>query len=363
LSSWDAHLDGKFTVLGAQQSARFGLSGRSGRADLQPKQAYNYVGTTNIYAPIALPADPSLTVLNTNSRERALEGYATLVSNLGASVQSFVGVRVSRLDRSSELSDGADAVSFNQTVSTPWAGLSWSPSASTMVYASWGQGVELEAVPNRPEFFANPGQVLPAFKSEQTEIGVKWQANARLLLTAAAFSIAKPYADDLPGATPERVAGAKTARHRGLELGAAGQVDKALSLQASMMVLDATYTQAVDPALVGQRVTNVPRYKASLFADYKLTAVPGLALNALASMEGAKSVTALGTVELPSAWQLDAGVNYRNRIAGHGTTWRLNVENLTNRLYWREAPTTAWGGIYLFPSTPRTVRASATVEF
>lgn len=367
LTSWDAHLDGKFTVLGAQQSARFGFSGRSGRADLPPMQAYNYVGTTNIYAPIALPSDPSLTVLNTNSRERALEGYATLVSNLGASVQSFVGVRVSRLDRSSELSDGAQAVSFRQTVSTPWAGLSWSPAASTMVYASWGQGVELEAVPNRPTNFANYGQTLPALKSDQTEIGVKWQANARLLLTAAAFSIDKPYADDVPGATaddlPVRVAGAKTARHRGLELGAAGQVGKALSLQASVMVLDATYTQAVDPALVDQRVTNVPRYKASLFADYKLAAVAGLALNALASMEGAKAVTALGSFELPGAWQLDAGVNFRNRIAGHGTTWRLNVENLTNRLYWREAPTTAWGGVYVFPSTPRTVRASATVEF
>ena len=365
MTSWDAHLEGKFTALGAQQVARFGLSGHSARADLPPMQAYNYVGTTNIYAPVALPPDPTLTVLNTNSRERAFEGYATLVSNLAVSVQSFVGLRVSRLNRSSELSDGTQAVSYDQTVGTPWAGLSWSPTSSTMVYASWGQGVEMEVVPNRPADFANYGQTLPALKSEQTEIGVKWQANARLLLTAAAFNIEKPYADNLPSTTPEvlRVAGAKTARHRGLELGATGQLHKALSLQASMMLLDAIYTQAVDPALVGQRVTNVPRFKASLFGDYKLAAIPGLSLNALASFEGAKPVTALGHVELPSSWQLDAGVNFHNRIAGHGTTWRLNVENLTNHLYWREAPTTAWGGIYLFPSTPRTLRASASIEF
>ncbi len=367
LNSWDAHLDGKFNALGMQQAVRLGLSGRSSRADLPAMQAYNYVGTSNIFMPLALPADPTLTVLNSNSRERALDAYASLVSDLGERVQSFLGVRVSRLNRSSELSNGEEAVSFEQTVSTPWAGLAWTPVAGATLYASWGQGVELEAVPNRPAEFANPGQTLPALKSEQTEIGIKWQANARLLLTAAAFNIDKPYADNLPGTfadpLPLRVAGAKTARHRGFELTAAGRVDSALSLQASLMALDATYTQAVDSTLVGQRVTNVPRYKGSLFADYKIAAVPGLAFNALASLEGSKTVTADGSVELPRAWQVDAGGSYQQRGAGRVTTWRLNIENLTNRIYWREAPSTDWGGIYLFPSTPRTVRVSATVEF
>jgi iron complex outermembrane receptor protein len=368
LSSWDAHLDGKFKALGAQQRARFGMSGRSIHADLPAMQTYNWVGTSNIYTPIAVPANPSLTYLNTNSRERALEAYATLTSDLGASVQSFAGVRVSRLSRSSELSDGTQAVSFEQTVSTPWAGLAWSPSTSTMIYASWGQGVELEVVPNKqPSEFSNPGQVLPALKSEQTEIGMKWQAHPRLLLTAAAFSIDKPYADNVPGTgvgdLPVRVAGARTARHRGFELAATGRVGEALSLQMSLMALDARYTQAVDPALVGQRVTNVPRYKSSLFADYKVAALPGFAMNALATLESAKSVTANASVELPSAWQLDAGLSYQQRIAGKTTLWRLNVENLSNRIYWREAPTTSWGGIYLFPSTPRTLRASATIDF
>jgi iron complex outermembrane receptor protein len=367
LSSWDAHLDGKFKALGTGNAVRLGLSGRSAYADLPAMQAYNWVGSSNIYIPAALPADPSLTVLNTNSRERALEGYATLTSDLGASVQSFAGLRVSRLKRSSELSDGTESVSYEQTVSTPWAGLAWSFSATTMVYASWGQGVELEVVPSRPALFSNYGQTLPALKSEQTELGLKWQANPRLLVTAAAFSIDKPYADDVPGASadslPVRVAGAKAARHRGIELGATGRLGDALSLQASLMALDAIYTQAVDPAVVGQRVTNVPRLKGSLFADYKIAALPGLSFNALATFEGAKTATIDGSVELPAAWQLDAGLSYRQRLAGKSTLWRLNVENLTNRVYWREAPTTDWGGIYLFAATPRTVRASVTLDF
>ena len=365
VSSWDAHLDGKVNTMGMKHALRVGASGRSISDALPPKQAYNYVGTTNIYTPIALPADSTPLDLNTNSRERAVEGYASVTSDLTTTLQSFAGLRVSRLNRASERSDGSRAVAYDQTITTPWAGLAWSPVPSTMVYASWGQGAEVEVVPNRSSRFVNYGQSLPALKSQQTEIGVKWQANSRLLMTGALFSIDKPYADDVATTSgkPLRVAGAKEARHRGLELSATGRVSEALSIQASMMALDAKFTKAVDPTLVGQRVTNVARVKTSIFADYKIAAVQGLALNALATYESGKTVTADGSVTLPNAWQLDVGTRFDHIIAGKATTWRLNVENVTNRIYWREAPTQYWGGIYLFPSTPRTVRGSVTVAF
>ena len=366
LDSWDAHVDGKFKALGLSHDIRLGLAGRMARNDLPALQAYNYAGSSNIYSPVALDAAPALTVPNTNSRERTLEAYASLASQLSATVQSFVGVRWSEINRSSELSTGDRAVALSQTVSTPWLGLAWSVNPATTLYASWGQGVEVESVPNRPDLISNAGQSLPALKSEQTEIGLKWQANPRLLLTAALFNINKPYADNVPdagGGLPTRVAGAKTAQHRGLELTAAGRVSEALSVQASVMALDARYSQALDTTLVGQRVTNVPRTKGSVFADYKVAALPGLSVNALATLESAKTATADGSVELPAAWQLDAGMRYPLQLAGKLVTWRLNVENVTNRIYWREAPTTSWGGIYLFSSTPRTVRTSATIEF
>lgn len=364
VASWDAHVDGKFNTAGVQHSARFGLAGRRLTSDLPPLQAYNYVGSTNIYVPTILPSDGTQLELNTNTRERALEGYASLQSNLTTSVQSFAGVRVSRLNRSSERSDGSRAVSYDQTVTTPWAGVSWSPSASTMLYASWGQGAELEVVPNRASRFTNYGQSLPALKSEQAEVGVKWQANARTLVTAALFNIEKPYADDVyASAVPTRVAGEKAARHRGLELATTGRVTDALSVQTSLTLLDAKFIKAIDPSLVGQRVTNVPRAKASVFADYKVSALPGIALNALATYETGKTVTADGSVTLPSAWQLDLGARYQIKLAGKSTLWRLNVENVTNRTYWREAPTQYWGGIYLFPSTPRTTRLSVALDF
>ena len=363
--SWDASLQGQFTAAGFKHQLNAGLAGRNSQTDLAPKQAYNFVGTTNINRPIALPADGAMNDLNTNSRERALDGYASLVTDLTPTVQSFVGFRTTHLNRSSERSDGSRAVRFEQTVTTPWLGTSWAMSPSTMLYASWGQGVELAVVPNRPSLFTNAGTVLPALKSEQTEIGMKWQPSPRLLVTGAVFSIDKPFADDktVANGLSERVAGGKQARHRGLELSAVGQVNSQLSIQASYMLLDAQYTAALNPALVGTVVTNVPKNKASLFADYKVASVAGLSFNGLLSAESGKAVTADGAVMLPSSWQLDAGVRYRNQLWGKSTVWNVNIENLTDRSYWREAPTQYWGGVYLFPSTPRTIRAKVTVEF
>lgn len=364
--SWNAQLQGELRAFGLPQQLRLGMSGRESNTDLSPRQAYNWVGTTNIYAPIALPADPTLNVLNTNSQEQTTEAFASVVTQWSPSLRSFAGLRASRLQRSSAKSDGSEALSLSQTVSTPWAGVAWSASAGATWYASWGQGVELDAVPNRPTQFTNAGQVLAAQKSEQTELGLKWQALERLLLTAAWFTIDKPYADDVYNAdgTQTRLGGAKTARHSGVELTAAGSLGSQWSLQASLSWLDARWVQALNPALVDKPVTNVPKTKASLFADYKVAAIAGLSLHGLLLAEGEKAANADGSTMLPASWQLDAGASYRHKAFGNKSLlWQLQVENLTDRSYWREAPTTSWGGVYLFAASPRTARASVTLEF
>ncbi len=363
--AWNAELRGNVSAFGLPQQLRFGLSGRENSADLAPSQAYNYVGSTNIYKPVVLPSDPTLTSLNTNSREQTTEAFAAISTEWSPSVRSFAGVRASQLDRNSARSDGSRAVAFSQTVNTPWAGLSWTAAPGLIWYGSWGQGIELEAVPNRPTQYSNAGQLLPALKSEQKELGVKWQAKERLLLTAAVFSIDKPYADDVAdvGGLARSIAGGKVARHQGLELEATGVLNPQWSAQASVTLLDARWTSAVTPGLSGERRTNVPKTKASLFVDYKAADLPGLSVHGLLVAEGEKTATPYGTTALPASWQLDAGASYRHRISGQSVVWNLQIENLTDRTYWREAPTQSWGGIYLFASTPRTAHASVTLEF
>ena len=370
-TSWDAQLNGRFNLAAIDHRLRVGVSGRTAKDRLPAFQAYNYVGSTNIFNPVALPADPSLTSRNTNSSERTAETYASLNSSIGAAWQTFAGVRVSRFKRDSAVSDGTEATQLSQTVSTPWAGVSFAPTVTSLLYASWGKGVELESVPNRPLQYANSGGVLPALGTRQIEIGGKWQIDPRLLMTMAMFDIKKPYAEDqaanqTPGAKLIRITGSKAARHRGIELNLTGRVNESLSLQASATALDATFIRAADQSLIGKRITNVPRLATSIFADYKIAGVPGLAFNALVTMQDGKTATADGSVKLPRGEQLDLGARYLQRLVSfphHPLLLRLNIENASNRIYWREAPTQSYGGIYLFPSTPRTVRMSLSTDW
>jgi iron complex outermembrane receptor protein len=115
--------------------------------------------------------------------------------------------------------------------------------------------------------------------------------------------------------------------------------------------------------LLDQRVVNVPQRKLSLFSDYKLSAWPGASINGLFTYESGKPATNDGKTTLPSAWQLDLGASLLQNWGSRSVQWRLGVDNVTDRMYWREAPTTSWGGTYLFASTPRTLKASVTVGF
>lgn len=84
VTAWKARLTGKVTALSLSHQLRAGLGGRRLTAELAPKQAYNWVGTTNIDNPVALPTDPTLADLNTNSRERALDAFVSMAFDLTA---------------------------------------------------------------------------------------------------------------------------------------------------------------------------------------------------------------------------------------------------------------------------------------
>lgn len=368
LTSWQAQLDGSFDVSGINNKIKLGVDGYNAKHRDPEFYVDNMIttGLSNIYNPQILQPSDAADKLGTYRNEKSLAGFVSLNTHWTPYWQTFAGWRITRLDRNSERSDGSRAVSQKQTVNTPWLGLAFKPHNDVMLYASWGKGVELAVAENRADRVANAGQVLPALKSTQKEVGVKWQANDRLLLSAAAFDIKRPEADSIvfDGMDlPTLVAGAKEAHHRGIELNAAGRVSRQLNVQASATWMDARYSRAVDPVVQGSRVPNQAHFSTSIFADYKLEAVQGLSFNALAWMQQGKRADPSGQVVLPRGWQFDLGARYEHVVGNALVQWVLNVENVTDHIYWREAAYTSWGGVYLFPSASRTVRASVRVEF
>jgi iron complex outermembrane receptor protein len=338
------------------------------RARLEPFQAYNYVGTIDGFQPTPVEPAPEKTDRNTNSNERSTDLVLRGKTLLGAVNTLYWGASIARLERASARSNGSRAVRLAQTLATPWLGLTHDFSNQVpglTGYLSWGQGVEAEVVPNRPAIYTNAGSVLAAAKSRQWEAGLKWQAAPRLTASLAAFEIRRPSAEDVPTADDRllRLANARTARHRGLEAMLAGRLAEGTSVHLSAAWLDARVVASTQPERVGERAPNVPRTKLAAFVSQRIDCVPGLSVDALLTHEAGKRVEAPIAVRLPAMTLLDLGLTYDWRHAHGQTRVRLAAQNVTNRAGWREAPTAAWGGVYLFPVQARTVRLSLTHAF
>lgn len=338
------------------------------RARLEPFQAYNYAGTIDGFRPTPVDPAPEKTDRNTNSDERSTDVALRGETRLGALHTLYWGVNLARLERASARSDGSRAVRLGQTLATPWLGLTHDFSAQVpglTGYLSWGQGVEAEVVPNRPAVYVNAGSVLAAAKSRQWEAGLKWQAAPRLTASLAAFDIQRPSAEDVAAADERRLrlANARTDRHRGFEAMLAGRFGADTSIHLSAAWLDARIIASTAPERIGERATNVPRTKFAAFWSERIPAVPGLSVDALVTHESGKRVEAPVAVRLPAVTLLDLGASYDWRHASGVTRVRLAVANVTNEAGWREAPTAAWGGVYLFPVAARTARLSVTHTF
>ncbi|OYU65840.1 MAG: TonB-dependent siderophore receptor, partial [Burkholderiales bacterium PBB5] len=225
-----------------------------------------------------------------------------------------------------------------------------------LAYASWGQGVETEVVPNKPGSYSNAGQPLPALKSHQTELGFKHR-DTQLDWTLAAFDIVRPMSADVAGA--RAIDG--SARHTGVEAEAEWRSGP-LSLRGSALLLRARREGASDTSLNGKRPTNVPAQSVKLQAAYNVAAVPGLAVLGFISHEGQREVLPDNSIATPGWTRLDIAARLTQKVSGSTVVWRLGIDNLANQRAWKEAPY-QYDHAYLYPLAPRTVSASARINF
>jgi iron complex outermembrane receptor protein len=319
-------------------------------------QAYNWVGVGTLDGRTTVPADPTLSDQNTNRDERSTELHLQDAISLSPQWQLWTGLRHTQLHHASVRTDGSRATTYNQALNTPWLALAFNVDATTLAYASWGQGIESDVAPNRPSLYSNAGQALPALKSRQLEAGLK-QRSSTLDWTLTVFDINRPTANDVGGA--HVIDG--SAHHQGLE--AEGEWRSgALSLRGSATVLKARREGSADNTLNGLRPTNVPALAIKLQAAYNLAAVPGLALLGFVSHEGNRMVLPDNSIATPGWTRLDLAARYTQRVAGHVVLWRLAMDNALNQRAWKEAPY-QYEHAYLYPLAPRTLSASVQTTF
>jgi iron complex outermembrane recepter protein len=362
-------LNGQFEIGRVKHSVSLGLLNTTSK-DRFHSQVNQSVGTGSIYglSPVAGNSTPNNE--NTNRNESSNEFSVSDVAQWSNTFTTWAGLRYTQLKRSSNSTDGSSATAYDARMTSPWLAASYKLAPSTMLYASYGKGLESEVTPNRA-VYTNPGQVLPALKSTQYELGLKGHSS-QYLWTAAAFEITRPQSgnagamcDLFTANTCTRVIDG-SARHRGVELSASSPPTNAQrfwQLSGGLTVLQArNYDSLINSALNGLRPVNVPQWVARLNGDFLVPALPGLALQAHVSHEGKRAVLADNSIQLPSWTRLDLGLRYEQPIASTKVTWTFAIDNALNKRYFKESPT-QFNHVYLMTGAARTLRLAMQVNY
>lgn len=328
-------------------------------------EVYDYVGTANIadidppyFAPS--PNQPGGSVHRLTSWQHAL--FAQDRVHLGDQWQLIVGDRLVRLHERAYDSDGLPERNTRLTKALPQAALLWQPGNASTTYLSYSEGLSLGE--EAPYWTSNDGDTLGPRLSRQLEAGEKYQWSDALQLTAAVFRIHQPYQYAQPDASAAGFTFVQHGEevHTGLELGADGKVGDNLVVTASASWTQARARDTGTPAYEGHQVANVPRLRTAVHATYRLPFAPALSLLGGWRHAAPNVATPDGRVRVPAYNVFDAGVRYSTDWHHHALVWRLGIDNLFNRFYWRDTGSSG-GDSYLFPGAPRLTRLSVTYDF
>ncbi len=357
------NLKGKASTGAVAHDLSFGLLTSTVRNRFN-RQAFNYVGTGNVQGTAIVPADATLTDESTNRDEKSVELSVQDAIRWNERFTTWLGLRHTRLDRDSVRTNGSRPTSYSDGLTTPWLAASYKLDGDTTVYASYGEGVESQVVPNRAAQYTNAGVALPALKSKQVEVGLKG-GQGRFGWQLALFQIKRPMSNldacSRLGITPCLGQYDGEAIHRGLEA-SAQWASGPWRLDGGVTLLNARRQDStVEPATNGKHPTNVPDHVLRASAAWKVAALPGLELQGQLSREGKRSVLPDESITLPSWTRLDAALHYDTKLGGTATRWTLGIENLTDKRYWKESPY-QFGHVYLYPGAARTLRLAFTAS-
>ncbi len=274
--------------------------------------------------------------------------------------QTVLGGREVRLDERAYDTNGDESRHTQQYVFLPQAALIYKPIENLSLYTSYSKGLSLGGT--APWYALNNLDTLAPTVSRQIEAGVKYDWRrisfaAAIFQTRQAYQYAKP--DDAGAFTYVQQGQQK---NTGLELSANGWATERLQIAASVAAIRARVTGSGTPEYEGHQAINVPKLRASLYADYALPWVDGLALLGGVQYSANKYANRTGDVEVGDYAIVNVGSRYTTRLDGYETVFRLSVDNLFDKRYWRDAGE-YMGDDYLFQGAPLTARLSATVNF
>ena len=359
-----AVLKGAFDTGALSHEISVGTSAFRRSIDRRP-YVYDYVGTGNIdqvdppvFAPS--PNQPGASARRLTSWQHSV--FALDRVHLGPQWQVLLGGRFVRLHERAYDDTGAPERDTRLGKALPQAAVLWQPTTQLTTYVSYSESLSLGN--EAPYWTSNGGTTLAPLLARQAEAGVKYAWSDALSLSAALYRLRQPYQFARPDSTAEGFTFVQQGNevHSGLEFNAAGQVTDNLRLTASLNLIRARAEGTGAPTYEGHQVVNVPRLRSALYVDYRLPFAPRFGLLGGWRYASPNVATPNGLTRVPAYHVFDAGLRYASQWNGHALTWRLSVDNVFNRFYWRDTGSSG-GDSYLFPGAPRLARLSLTVAF
>ncbi|WP_417609581.1 TonB-dependent receptor [Parasphingorhabdus sp.] len=341
----------------------------------------NSPGLNNLYDPVALPRSTTVSFAGGDlddpfpiSRTRLRSAFfSDTIGFWDDRVLFTAGVRLQEIrSKSYSYFGGALQSEYKEDAWTPVFGLVVKPVEGLSLYAnrieSLVQGASAPASGANPGGGAplpvsNAGETLSPFVSEQYEVGGKLSLGP-VDLTLALFQIDKETAIlrlDPDDATMLEFGPYGIQRNRGIEFTVAGEVSEGLRLIAGGSVIDAKLRDTENGVNEGKNAVGVPEFLLNANVEWDVPFAPALTLTGRVVHTGKQPADIANSLYLDSWTRFDIGARYVALAGDNPLTVRLSVDNVANTAYWASAFDTFRPDLAL--GTPRTVKASATIEF
>jgi len=373
MTSDAAYLDGNFTTGPIAHDLTIGTAGyksQSYSVITPPTPASTLLGSANINNPQIFPF-PAAGLPNVGLNFDSSTAYQQGV-NIGDTIR-FTESWSARLAVSQDWfhtdNYNAKAVELPEYADhglSPTGSIMYKPMSNMTLYATFASSLQAgDLAPTSSPPLVNAGQSLPPYRSKEYEVGYKVSLE-KIDFTAALFRIQRPFANINPVDNAFEISGLQV--NKGLELSAVGEVVQNLRVYGGVTLLNARLEDTPLLSTNDKIYVGAPKVKGNTLFEYSIPTVPGLVATFDWQFSGPRAANDTNSFFVAGYNLFDLGARYTSSILTKKVTWRLSVDNLTDRHYWSTvAPSNLTGAntgnLLAHFGTPRTVLAAVSFDF
>lgn len=310
--------------------------------------------------PLPVPGPNS----NTREEQRGESMYAQDLLTFGKYVSLLLGVRHDWVRQRVTNNRTGIAASQSQSVTSPRAALTITPSDALSFYASYGKSFRFN------QGVDAAGQSFAPERGEAYEGGVKYALlDGRMTGTLSAFRITKSniLVSD-PAASGFSIA-VERARSQGLEVDVNIRLSRSFDLTAVYALVDAEVLadrvarSTPQPIPAGTELSNVPRHSGSVFAQWRSSQERSryFTLGGGVTYVGDREGTPAGTTASGGRFRLPDYVNARASI-GYQISEAIGAYAIVHNIFDRYYLASSFNELWVAPGTPRAFRVGLRAE-